>query len=249
MVRFVRRKGEMDSILTLKEMAQILKMNERTVLKMAQTGAIPAAKIGSQWRFKRELVDRWLEDAMLGKPETLRRGATPAQVVLTPVTEMLDERLVKLDLEDSNKTEVLAELVRLLVDTGYLERTDDYLSKLLDREKLMTTALGDGVAFPHPREPQASLFERPRIVVGISPQGVDYDSLDGKPVHVLFLICASDDSAHLRILALLTRIIRSTDVVGELVKVKSKEATIELFARWDQQLFALPGLTGKSLQP
>jgi excisionase family DNA binding protein len=238
----------MDSILTLKEMAQILKMNERTVLKMAQTGAIPAAKIGSQWRFKRELVDRWLEEAMLGTADRPHGGPVSGRIVLTPVTEMLDARLVKLDLESSIKTEVLDELVQLLAETGHLDSADDFLRKLVDRERLMTTALGDGVAFPHPREPQGSLFERPKIVVGISAPGVDYDSLDGKPVHVLFLICASDDRAHLRILALLTRVIRSTDVVRQLLKAKSTDDVIELFARWDRELLTPTGFMRQTLQ-
>jgi len=236
----------MDDILTLKEMAQILKMNERTVLKMAQTGAIPAAKIGSQWRFRRDLIDRWLEEAMLGNAETLRHGGEPAQFVLTPVTEMLDERLVKLNLESSNGKDALAELVQLLAGAGHLERADSFLDKLLDREKLMTTALGDGVAFPHPREAQGDLFERPKVVVGISSRGVDFDSLDGEPVHVVFLICASDDRTHLSILAMLTRVVRVADVVGQLLQAKSKGEVIELFTQWDRQLLTLTGSARQS---
>jgi PTS system nitrogen regulatory IIA component len=236
----------MDDILTLKEIAQILKMNERTVLKMAQTGAIPAAKIGSQWRFRSDLIDRWLEEAMLGNAETLRSGAEPTRSVLMPVTEMLDESLVKLDLESSNGKDALSELVQLLVDAGTLEQADGFLGKLLDREKLMTTALGDGVAFPHPREPQGSLFARPKVVVGISSRGVDFDSLDGKPVHIIFLICASDDRSHLSILALLTRVVRVADVVGHLLQAKSKGKVVELFTQWDRQLLSLSGSARQS---
>jgi excisionase family DNA binding protein len=236
----------MDSILTLKEMAQILKMNERTVLKMAQTGAIPAAKIGSQWRFKMDLVDRWLEDAMLGRQGTSATSTVQRTIPAMAIAQMLDERLVKLELERTSKTEVLAELVRLLVKAGYLEQADGFLRKLLDREELMTTGLGDGVAFPHPREPQSSLFEQPRLAVGLSSRGIDYDALDGRPVHALFLICASDDRAHLRILALLTSIVRAVDVVGDLLKAGSEKEVTELFDRWDRQLLALPGLTGET---
>ena len=236
----------MDDILTLKEMAQILKMNERTVLKMAQIGAIPAAKIGSQWRFRRDLIDRWLEEAMLGNAETLRHGGQPRQFVLTPVTEMLDECLVKLDLKSSAKKDALAELVQLVAGAGHLEQADSFLSKLLDREKLMTTALGDGVAFPHPREAQGDLFEHPKVVVGISSRGVDFDSLDGKPVHVVFLICASDDRTHLSILAMLTRVVRVADVVGQLLQAKSKGEVIEQFTHWDRQLLTVTGSARQS---
>jgi len=207
----------MDDILTVKEMAQLLKLNDRTVLKMAQTGALPAAKIGGQWRFKRELVDRWLDDRMLGSMETSPGRAAVSAGAVTPFSEMLDERLVKLDLEGSAKTELLRQLVQLLVDSHYLERSDSFLRKLLKREKLMTTALGDGVAFPHTRTPQKDLFERPKVVVGVSRRGVDFDALDGKPVHALFLICASDDSTHLHILAQLTRVIRGIETVERLV--------------------------------
>ena len=225
----------MDDILTVKEVAQLLKMNERTVLKMAQTGAIPAAKIRSQWRFKRELVDRWLEDKMLGQRRDLARATASTATMWTPLPEVLDNRLVKLDLTASTKKEALAQLVQLLVDVERLKRADGFLRKLLEREQLMTTALGDGVAFPHPREPQPDLFDPAKVVTGISPRGVDYDALDGKPVHVFFLICASDDSTHLRVMAQLTRIIRGRDVVGKLLRAKSNDEVIELFAQWDRE--------------
>lgn len=238
----------MDSILTLKEMAQLLKMNERTVLKMAQTGAIPAAKIGSQWRFKRELVDHWLDDRMLGKAERATRLAAPDTTVLTPLPDMLDERLVKLDLEGSNKEEVLAQLVQLLVESHYLERADIFLRKLLEREKLMTTALGEGVAFPHPRQPQGSLFGRPKVVVGLSLRGVDYDALDGEPVHLFLLICAPDVSSQLRILAQLTRVIRCTDAVQQLLNAGLRQEVVELFGKWHRQLLTPPDSTGQKLQ-
>jgi PTS system nitrogen regulatory IIA component len=230
------RSADVDEILTVKEMAQFLKMNERTVLKMAQTGAIPAAKIGGQWRFKRELVDRWLDDKMVGGATRFPRGADSATGVVMPLAAMLDERLVTLDLEGSTKTEVLSQLAQLLVDSRYLQRADSFLQRLLERENLMTTALGDGVAFPHPREPQGDLFDRPKLVVGISPQGIEYGALDAKLVHVLFLICAPDDSTHLWIMAQLTRLFRGTNTVEQLVKAQSRGEVITLLTQWDRSL-------------
>jgi len=231
----------MDEILTVKEMAQFLKMNERTVLKMAQAGAIPAAKIGGQWRFKRELVDRWLEDKMGAPVAEPARGTEPSAGAATSLAEMLDERVVTLDIAGSTKRDVLNQLVQLLVGSGYLERPDLFLQKLLDREQLMTTGLGGGVAFPHPREPQRDLFDRPMVAIGISTEGIEYDAIDGRPVHVFFLICAPDDGTHLWTMARLSHMFRGTDAVAQLLSAQSPGRVIELLARRDSHVSALPG--------
>jgi PTS system nitrogen regulatory IIA component len=231
----------MDEILTVKEMAQFLKMNERTVLKMAQAGAIPAAKIGGQWRFKRELVDRWLDDKMGAATGEPARETQPSAGAATSLAAMLDERLVTLDIAGSTKRDVLNQLVQLLVSSGHLELPDVFLQKLLDREQLMTTGLGGGVAFPHPREPQRDLFDRPKVVVGISTGGVDYAALDGRPVHVFFLICAPDDGTHLWTMARLSHIFRGADAVAQLLRAQSPADVVELLARWDSRVSALPG--------
>jgi PTS system nitrogen regulatory IIA component len=235
----------MDSILTIRDMAEFLKMNERTVLRMAQTGAIPAAKIGSQWRFKRELIDRWLDTKMLGTDKGMPSKSVRAAPLFPPLTELMDGCLIRLNLKASNKTEVLTHLVEPLVEAGYLANGDELLSRLVERERLMTTALGDGVAFPHPRKPQEGPFDTARLVIGVSQHGVDYEALDGKPVHVFFLICAPDDSTHLRIMAQLTRTVRGVDVVGRLLKAKSGEEVVALFHEWDQQLSGSPRLRGE----
>jgi PTS system nitrogen regulatory IIA component len=233
----------MDSILTVREMARFLKMNERTVLRMAQASVIPAAKIGNQWRFKRELIDRWLDERMLPASDKQSLGPVHCTPRFPPLTEMVDKRLVKLELEASDKKEILAQLVDLLVAAHHLRRGDDFLHRLMKRENLMTTALGDGVAFPHARNPQDCPFDAPMLVVGVSRCGVDYDALDGKPVHILFLICASDDSTHLRIMAQLTRVVRTMDVVRLLLETKSNEEVVDLFREWDRHLASLPGFT------
>ncbi len=231
----------MDEILTVKEMAQFLKMNERTVLKMAQTGAIPAAKIGGQWRFKRGLVDRWLDDKMCARAMEPARGMETSAGAAMSLAEMFDERLVALDIAGSTKRDVLNQLVQILVGSGHLERADVFLQKLLDRERLMTTGLGGGVAFPHPREPQRDLFDRPMVAIVISPEGVEYDAIDGRPVHVFFLICAPDDGTHLWTMARLSHIFRGTEAVARLLSAQSPTEVVELLARWDSRLSALPG--------
>jgi len=231
----------MDEILTVKEMAQFLKMNERTVLKMAQAGAIPAAKIGGQWRFKRALVDRWLDDKMGAATGEPARGTEVSAGAMMSLAEMLDERLIMPDVAGSTKREVLHQLVQLLVSAGYLERADVFLQKLFDREQLMTTGLGGGVAFPHPREPQRDLFDRAKVAIGISPGGVEYDALDGRPVHAVFLICAPDDSTHLWTMARLSQMFRGTDAVEQLLRAQSPAEVVALLVRWDDDVSVLPG--------
>jgi len=218
----------MTDIMTARDVAELLRLNERTVLRLAQSGRIPAAKIARRWRFRRNLVNDWLEGQMHQMPaRELDQLSGPCPV---SIVDSLRPELISLNMSSRVRAEALRELVDLLVQAQELGSSTQLLPSLVQREEMMSTALAGGVAIPHPRRPLPGLFGRTLCVVGRSPQGVDFGAPDGDPTHVFFLICAPDDEQHLKFLAGLTRLLRSAGCVRALLAAPDAEAVVSVVA-------------------
>lgn len=120
-----------------------------------------------------------------------------------------------------NKDEALAELVNTIIRGGLKLNYSSIIEILKQREKLGSTGIGDGVAIPH-----GKVAELDDIVVafGRSIDGIPYDSLDGKPVYLLFLLLAPENSAgqHLKILAKISKMLKDVNFRKKLLKAKSQ---------------------------
>lgn len=123
------------------------------------------------------------------------------------IEEVLQESCVVADLQARNKDEVLSELVGVLKTAGLIKNEQTVLNVILDREKLGSTGIGEGVAIPHGK---MKGIENIICVFGRSAQGVDFDSVDRKPVHIFFLLLAPEGSAslHLKMLSRISKLLR-----------------------------------------
>lgn len=147
------------------------------------------------------------------------------------LTDILVRDACLVDLKGQTKPEVLAELANSLVAAvPSLDRAELY-AMLIEREKLGTTAMGDGIAIPHAR---IESLDRVLAVFGLSRDGVDFDSLDGKSTHLFFLLVAPgrEGSAHLLLLARLSRLLGVDAFRARLRDVKS---TDELFRAIEEE--------------
>lgn len=140
--------------------------------------------------------------------------------------ELLDPGSVVLQLEATDKKGVLAELSSLLVANQPREVQKAVLEALTQREEVGSTGIGDGVAIPHARTAAVHTI---RVAAGVSQQGLDFQSLDQKPVYLFFLILTPAGAAgtHLKLLAQLTRLLRSASLREDL----RLAATAEEFCR------------------
>lgn len=123
------------------------------------------------------------------------------------IEDILPEELVVPDLEARTKSDVLEELAGRVADQYPELNRSRLVQALEDRERLNSTALGDGVAIPHGKLPG---IRRVFAAFGRSRAGVDFQSLDGKPTHLFFLLVAPEDSAgaHLKALARISRLLK-----------------------------------------
>ena len=116
------------------------------------------------------------------------------------LVRLLSEDVVKAPLEAYDKEEAIAELVELLVRAVRVQDRDEILDVLYGREAKGTTGIGGGVAIPHARHEDLSGL---RLAAGVSPDGIEFEAIDDKPVHVVFLVIAEahDPGPNVEVLA------------------------------------------------
>jgi len=149
------------------------------------------------------------------------------------IQNMLKKDYVIEGLKSKSKREVLAELsdVFLRDDMG-IDR-DSVVEVLMEREKLGSTGIGDGIAIPHGK---LKGLEDLVVSFGRSRGGVEFDSLDGGPVHIFFLLMAPENSAgqHLKALANISRMLKDTSFRESLIKAESAEEIYQLIVEKDK---------------
>ncbi|MFP3123675.1 fructose-specific PTS transporter subunit EIIC [Ectobacillus funiculus] len=126
------------------------------------------------------------------------------------ITELLKKDTIILDLQSSSKADVIDELVTKLNEAGRLESREGFKEAILKRESQSTTGIGEGIAIPHAK---TNAVKTPAIAFGRSISGIDYESLDGQPAHLFFMIAASEgaNNAHLETLSRLSMLLMDTD--------------------------------------
>lgn len=213
-------------LLTPKEAAAFLRLNPRTVTRLAREGKLPAIKVGRRWRFRPDVLEGWGERRESAPP--MRSAPLQRDIRDFTLTSLIVPEAVICDLEAGGTREVLEKIVSRLRAEGLLSEGDLFLKMLMEREELMSTNIVEGVAVPHPRRAVAGMFERSMVAVAIAPRGVDFGG--AAPVRVFFVVCAADDRAHLRILARLSRLLLETAMVERILGAKFPEEVTRVIA-------------------
>jgi len=149
------------------------------------------------------------------------------------ISDSFKKSFILKELRSSCKTAVLAEMVQpLTAGNGGVDR-ESVVNVLLEREKMGSTGIGDGIAIPHGK---MSGVESMRVGFGRSAGGIDFDALDGKPVHLFFLLLAPEASSgsHLRALAKISRMLKDNDFKNALMKAESDDDIYQIIVDMDR---------------
>jgi len=148
------------------------------------------------------------------------------------ITEFVREDLIVPDLHARDKPGVIHELAAQLAERVQPFRKDDLVRVLLEREKLASTAIGEGVAIPHGKLEGAGQLV---ACVGRSREGVDFQSMDGRPTHIFFVLIAPENStgAHLKALARISRLFKSGEFRERLMEAPSAADLYRVIAEED----------------
>ena len=144
------------------------------------------------------------------------------------IIDLIATNVVRVPLKSKTKTEVIRELIDVLDKTGKLSDAESAFKAVIARENMGSTGLEKGIAVPHAKTDKVKNLT---LAIGIAPEGVDFDSLDGEPSKLFFLLLAqpSQSGPHIEALAEIARITRSQSFCRLLVNAKTPEEVVELF--------------------
>lgn len=160
------------------------------------------------------------------------------------ITDILSQETMILSLKATSKEAAIDEMIAKLADEGKINDVSLFKSEIMKREQESSTGIGDGIAMPHAK---TKAVNTPTVVFAKSESGLDYDSLDGQPAHLFFMIAATDgaNQTHLETLAALSRLLIHPDFVAKLRNAKTTQEVLDLF---DQEQGAAEAEQGTTSQ-
>ena len=144
------------------------------------------------------------------------------------LVDLISSEVVKVPLTADNKPAVIRELVQILKDSGKIDDFDHVLEAIHKREEKGSTGLERGIAVPHAKTDAVKSLT---VAIGISPEGIEFGSLDGKPSQLFFLMLAPPNQSgpHIEALAEIAKLSRSAAFIRTLINARSSQEVVELF--------------------
>lgn len=144
------------------------------------------------------------------------------------IAAVLNEKCIELNLKARNKEEAIRELTDLLSEQGLITDQEEFFTAVQEREKLFSTGIGMGIAIPHGKSPAV---RQAAVAFGRSANGVDFNSMDDKPAHLIFLLAVPEDAndLHLQVLSTLSRLLMHKEVREALSKATSAAEVVAAF--------------------
>jgi nitrogen PTS system EIIA component len=153
------------------------------------------------------------------------------------IMDFLSKKSILAELKSTKKEDVIKELVDLLISSGEVDKSSraKVMDALTERESLGSTAIGQGIAIPHAKTDCVGKLVG---AFALSKKGVDFDSLDGEPVYIFFLLLAAQDSAgpHLKALARISRLFKDKYFRDNLRSCADENAIIEVISQEDEKI-------------
>ena len=150
------------------------------------------------------------------------------------ITDLLDKQSISLNGAPKDKKEALDQVVDLMAKSGKINDVEAYRQKVYAREEESTTGIGEGIAIPHGK---CDAVTKPGLAAMVVKDGVDFDSLDGEPVHLIFLIAApnTEDNIHLDVLSKLSVLLMDEQFTADLLNAKSVDEFLEIVDKADDE--------------
>ena len=221
--------------LDLRDASRFLGVDEGTLYRWARRDEIPARLVHDQYRFDHiDLLEFASARGIKVSPEMLAEPDSRGQA-MPSLSGAVRAGGVHHDVPGVDKATVLRAVVDLLplpgnVDPGFLYQM------LLAREQLGSTGFGHGIAIPHARDPVVLRVAAPAVAVSYLAAPVDFEAIDGKPVHTLFTMVSPSVRVHLHLLALLATALRDLDVLAAVTARAPEPELIEALARVETSL-------------
>lgn len=233
--------------LKIKDVAELLNVSETTIRRWLNDGKIPAYRLNSQYRFNRLEIEDWVMGQKLKVSQNIPLIVDLKSPVTPPVAAPLvggskqfslyraiHKGGVYSQVPGKTKEEVIRATMKLISSKLGFD-ADVVGDLLLDREKMHSTGLNNGIAIPHTRDFLLSdHFDGVAVVFPQHP--IPYDALDGKPVHTLFFLFACDDRHHLHLLAKIAHLSSQPATLQLLQEHPNKDKLLSYIKEWESSI-------------
>jgi len=207
-----------NQIMTLEEVAEYLRMSDRTVKDWVTQGKLPGGKLGTSWRFQRNEIESWVNQKL-----SPRIKPVPNKGLSGLLSE---DRILFLDVKSKN--EVLNKLIDVAVDVPGVHSREELVEAVYRRENLMSTGIGLGVGVPHVRlNDVKDLYMSLSI---IKDKITDYESLDNVPVKIVIFIVAgrNQHSQYIQVLAKIAKLMKNQEMHDNLIHCQNSEQVFKI---------------------
>jgi PTS system nitrogen regulatory IIA component len=228
-------------LLSLKQLAEYLQLSQRTVYRLLERGDLPAVKVGGQWRFRRSTVDEWLDVNMQrldaaslhalddDRSDVASRGR---------LSDLITPENAAIQVTGATRDEIVHAFVGAVRFPEAIS-VDLVTERVLERERLCSTAVADGVAILQtPRSRPRVLTEHDLVAIGRVAQAVDFGALDGSGTDTLVLLLARSERDQLALLAKIARLSREPGFLRTLHDAQGPSETIALIRLTEDRVFA-----------
>jgi PTS system nitrogen regulatory IIA component len=235
--------------LKIKDVAQLLSVSETTIRRWLKDGKIPAYQLNRQYRFNRTEIEDWMLRCKLNlekdgfspfedqkiypqlEPETVAKSGTQQ----FSLYRAMHKGGALVNVACKNKKQLFQTVMQALASRLGLD-PDVAVELLLDREALMSTALNSGIAVPHPRDIILEIPGSDAVITVFPEKPLDFEALDGQPVHTLFFLFSSSDKTHLHLLSKLAHFVSQPQNLKFLASKPSLETLLSYIKEWEIQI-------------
>lgn len=223
----------------LKEVAQMLAVSEKTIYRWIAKKEIPAYKIGEGYRFNRVELLEWATAKKIKVSYKIFDEPFENNDEMPTLSESLNAGGIHYRIPGTDKESVLKSIVNIMhlpddVDKEFL------IGALMARENLGTTAIGDGIAIPHVRNPIIFHVKKPVLALCFLEQAIDFNALDGKAVDTVFTIITHTVRSHLHVLSRLSYALHQPSVRGVLNGTASRQEILDALSGFENTLNSRP---------
>jgi len=213
--------------LRIRDIVEMLQVNEKTVYRWIKDKKIPCYRINHQYRFNRTEINEWILSNKIETSDKVLELTLANRP--TSFSDLLDNGGIHYDIEGETVQDVLGHAIAAIHTPDTLAK-EEVVAALVDREEMMPTAIGNGVALPHPRNPIIADVEDAGVSICFLKRPVDFGALDGQPVHVLFIILTYSPRRHLEVLSKISFLCRDP-AFQALLEERASEGTIKAYVK------------------
>ncbi len=219
--------------LRVKDAAVLLSVSEKTIYRLVGQSKLPFHQVNHQVRFNRaELIEWATTNRMPVSPEM---PLEPDDASFFSLAKALELGGIHYRVQGRDKASVLRSIVDILDLPREMDR--DFLYQvLLARESLGSTAIGNGIAIPHARNPITLHVRQPIVALCFLEHPIDFEAIDHRPVHTLFTIVSPTITAHLNLLSKLSFGLRTSGFAQAVARIGSREELLAEAGRLEDQL-------------